>query len=627
MAPKAQAKDSKSQADAAASSKKESKGKSQAKVESESDEEEEEEEQWWEMENATFAQKGEKRWTTLKHNGVLFPPLYVPHGIPIRYNGEDFKMTPEEEEVATMFAVMKETDYYRNEIFRRNFFSCWKEILDKRSNPIKNLNLCDFEAIWLWHQRNREAKLNRTKEEKKKEKLEAEALALPFKFCTWDGKKEQVANYRVEPPGLFRGRGKHPLQGMLKLRVQPEDITINISEGEAPPTPPAGHKWAEVRHDNTVTWLAMWRDNVCGNHKYVMLAANSAVKGMSDMMKFEKARKLKDHIEAIRESYQKDFHSTDLFTRQRAVAMYFIDKLALRVGNEKDELEADTVGCCSLRVEHVTPQEGNILHFDFLGKDSIRYVNDVEVLPIVHQLVTSFRARKHDEDDIFNLLSPTQLNVHLKSIMPGLTAKVFRTFNASYTLQQHFDENKLDKKMSEADKLAYFNSANTRVAILCNHQKAVSKGHTKLMMQLESKVKITRDYLARLEKAAKTKNEEKAMKEFYEEEDKIQREWLNAYGTPEQIKEYDELVKNRGTKRPRATKKEESDDEDETIATVVSKGKKGSTAPPPSKKAKVEETKPSKKTTPKVEEKKKPAAGKKKAKAEDSDDDTPLSAL
>ena len=40
--------------------------------------------------------------------------------------------------------------------------------------------------------------------------------------------------------------------------------------------------------------------------------------------------------------------------RQRAVALYFIDKLALRAGNEKDEDEADTVGCCSLRVEHIS---------------------------------------------------------------------------------------------------------------------------------------------------------------------------------------------------------------------------------------------------------------------------------
>ena len=38
----------------------------------------------------------------------------------------------------------------------------------------------------------------------------------------------------------------------------------------------------------------------------------------------------------------------------RSVALYFIDKLALRAGNEKDTDEsADTVGCCSLRVEHM----------------------------------------------------------------------------------------------------------------------------------------------------------------------------------------------------------------------------------------------------------------------------------
>jgi hypothetical protein len=33
-----------------------------------------------------------------------------------------------------------------------------------------------------------------------------------------------------------------------------------------------------------------------------------------------------------------------------AVALYFIDKLALRAGHEKDEDEADTVGCCTLKV-------------------------------------------------------------------------------------------------------------------------------------------------------------------------------------------------------------------------------------------------------------------------------------
>jgi DNA topoisomerase-1 len=39
--------------------------------------------------------------------------------------------------------------------------------------------------------------------------------------------------------------------------------------------------------------------------------------------------------------------------RQIAVATYLIDKLALRAGNEKDDDEADTVGCCTLKVGNV----------------------------------------------------------------------------------------------------------------------------------------------------------------------------------------------------------------------------------------------------------------------------------
>lgn len=67
-------------------------------------------------------------------------------------------------------------------------------------------------------------------------------------------------------------------------------------------------------------------------------------------------------------------------------------KLALRAGNEKEEGEtADTVGCCSLRVEHITLHEQMdgkeyVVEFDFLGKDSIRYYNKVPVSKKVKQL-------------------------------------------------------------------------------------------------------------------------------------------------------------------------------------------------------------------------------------------------
>jgi len=75
--------------------------------------------------------------------------------------------------------------------------------------------------------------------------------------------------------------------------VRPEDITLNIGKDAPIPVPNMPGKWKGITHDNTVTWLANWTENVNGNHKYVFLAAGSSLKGQSDMMKFEKARELK----------------------------------------------------------------------------------------------------------------------------------------------------------------------------------------------------------------------------------------------------------------------------------------------------------------------------------------------
>jgi DNA topoisomerase-1 len=113
------------------------------------------------------------------------------------------------------------------------------------------------------------------------------------------------------------------------------------------------------------------------------LGAESKLKGDSDKKKYEKARNLKNCIDKVRTNYEKSMQSNDRALNQLGVCTYLIDKLALRVGNEKGDDEADTVGCCSLRVEHIKIGEGNEITFDFLGKDSMRYFNTVEVTPDV----------------------------------------------------------------------------------------------------------------------------------------------------------------------------------------------------------------------------------------------------
>ena len=130
------------------------------------------------------------------------------------------------------------------------------------------------------------------------------------------------------------------------------------------------------------------------------------------MKKFEKARELKKHIDRIRKDYTKDLHAELMADRQRATAVYLIDKFALRAGNEKDaENEAETVGCCSLKFEHVTLKPPNTVIFDFLGKDSIRFYDEVTVDPQVFKNLKIFKkSPKKDGDDIFD-----RLNVSLRT--------------------------------------------------------------------------------------------------------------------------------------------------------------------------------------------------------------------
>lgn len=59
-----------------------------------------------------------------------------------------------------------------------------------------------------------------------------------------------------------------------------------------------------------------------------------------------------------------------------ATALYFIDKLALRAGHEKDEDEADTVGCCTLKVGRSVVRwgrgVGSVGWLALLGKERCR---------------------------------------------------------------------------------------------------------------------------------------------------------------------------------------------------------------------------------------------------------------
>jgi len=456
------------------------------------EEEEEEVWRWWEEKKYVDGRK----WTTLEHKGPLFDDEYtpLPGDVPFFYNKERLKLSVAAEEVMTFYAKMLDHDYTKKDIFNTNFFNDWRKFMSNEERAlIKDLKKCDFTHVDAHFKRLTEERKNKTKEEKKKIKEDALEVKKEFGYCIWDGHKQPIGNYKIEPPGLFRGRGEHPKMGMVKRRTMPEDVIINCSKNSKIPDPPAGHKWKEVRHDNMVAWLCAWTENIQGSGKYVMLNAASRVKGERDWQKYEKARKLHRFIDKLRVDYTEDWKNKEMKVRQRAVAIYFIDKLALRAGNEKDEDEADTVGCCSLRIEHIKLHKyvesigENVVEFDFLGKDSIRYNNSVSVDKRVYKNLVLFMENKNPEDELFDRLNTSILNTYLNEVMEGLSAKVFRTYNASRTLQDQLDK-VTNPKDNINEKLLAYNRSNRAVAILCNHQRAVPKTFEKSMENMKEKI-------------------------------------------------------------------------------------------------------------------------------------------
>lgn len=432
------------------------------------------------------------KWKTLEHHAVRFPPFYTPHGVAPLHKGKPLKLTPAQEEIATFWAQALGTDFTEKETVRKNFEAELFAVLTPEMG-VKSLNDIDFEPIVKHLEKMKEERNNRPNEVKKKEREQNAKMDTYYRYCIIDGERERVNTVMVEPPGIFRGRGEHPGAGKLKSRILPENVTVNVGlDNMIPKCDIPGHSWKAVVNNPEATWLGQFKDEGRDKSgtKYLFLAADSKIKAKNDIKKYGKAKTLKENIESIRADYMKRMASERTVDAQLATATYLIDKLALRVGNEKSEDEADTVGCCSLRVEHITVEKDNKITLDFLGKDSMRFHQTIDVHPVAHKAISKFVKGKKKDEDLFNLINASRLNEYLKELMPGLSAKVFRTYNASITLQTELAKYE-EKPRDDVDKkVKFYKNANREVAILCNHQKAVPKNFEE---QLERLVGILKE--------------------------------------------------------------------------------------------------------------------------------------
>ncbi len=433
------------------------------------------------MEKAVTATRA--KWHTLEHKGVAFPPDYQSRGIVVSIKGEKLALSRNQEELIYAWAKKKDTHYVLDPIFQENFMGDLKKFLPEkfRNITIKDIDfstaykLADEEKRMKEHEKERYKTLAR--EEKKKislaKKAERERLKATYGKAVVDGIEVDIANWLVEPPGLFMGRGQHPMRGRWKPRVQPKDVTLNMGENASVPE----GNWQAIVHDHSSTWLATWMENLTGKRKYVWLHDSSALRQENDRAKYDKAKKLADQEVRIHHEVTKRMMKGGDKT---ATVAYLILKLAMRVGDEKDPDEADTVGASTLRLEHIKfPQAGgkNMIEFNFLGKDSVPWQKTLEVdsedTQALYDNLKKFMQGKKLGDPIFDGINSRKVNAFLHEVMPGLTAKVFRTCIATRVVQQVLSGIRVEQGSSEAQKIYAARKANLEAAIKCNHKKGV----------------------------------------------------------------------------------------------------------------------------------------------------------
>ena len=414
-------------------------------------------------------------WKDLRHNGVAFPPPYEPRKLSIRIHGTTIHLSPEAEELAYAWGKKRTTPYIQDPVFQENFLSDFLKALPANFSHTKYSEI-DFTPVYEYQ--SKEELQRQDLDFKRKVAAQRKELRLALKekfgFAEIDGVKTEIANWMVEPPSLFMGRGSHPMRGRWKPRIGPEDVVLNLSEdAEAPPG-----KWKDIVHDHESIWIAYWIDKLSEVRKYVWPSDISDVRQERDKLKYEAARKLQRRLPDVRQYIEKSLLSPDEKTRKLATVAYLIDNLAMRVGDEKEEDEADTVGASTLRVEHLKflPQG---VEFDFLGKDSVRWEKTLKIdgtnSPIRRNL-QEFTQGKKPEDLVFDGITSQHVNRFLNRAMRGLTAKVFRTHHATETVQTYLRRhNGFKPDESPYVKLHHARIANLEAAIRCNHKRTPPK--------------------------------------------------------------------------------------------------------------------------------------------------------
>jgi DNA topoisomerase-1 len=474
---------------------------------------------------------------SLKHKGIAVP-VYEPKGFSIMIDDHKIKLQNKSEQMAVSWTRrnLSTTISPPDAVFKKNFMREFLAQL-KAENPSESF-LVDFTQKYLSGIENPQATVNNdsgqvkeidfteikgfiqqekikkeslTKEEKKRQAEERKIKRLENKekygYAEVDGQRLEIANWTAEPSCLFAGRGDHPRRGKWKEGPSQQDIILNWPKDEKgkPLEPVPDGKWKDIVWEPGRMYVAKWQDKLTGKIKYVWFSDTAFLKQNREKEKFRQAEALGKQISKVEEHILKNLDSKDEARRKVATVSWLILVPNMRVGDEKDPGEADTVGAITLRKEHITFEPNNVIHFDFLGKDAVRWDKKFEAPP---QVIKNIKEYMDDasKEYLFEGINSRKVSRFLSKKMPGLTAKVFRTWRCTATLKEELDKSGVTKSAPEYKKTYRAKLANLKVAEVANHKKKIPPTFDQRLAKKEANLKKLREQLE-AKKAAGKKTE------------------------------------------------------------------------------------------------------------------------
>ena len=467
---------------------------------------------------------------SLKHNGI-FVPQYELKGFKVKIQGQTISLTVKSEQMALAWIRKRQSALSPpDKVFMKNFMREFLEQL-KVENPsfgflgsfaseyVKRIegyeanDLCDpkagihsevdFSEIANHLEVEKQNKASTSQAEKKRQAEERKVKRLELKqnlgFAEVDQQKLEIANWTAEPSCLFAGRGDHPQRGKWKEGPREEDIILNLSKDS--PVPPGN--WKGVVWEPEKMYVAKWEDKLTGKIKYVWFSDSAFLKQNREKEKFKKAETLGKQIGKIEDHILRNLDDKDQSRRKVATVSWLILKPNMRVGDEKDPDEADTVGAITLRPEHIKI-ESDIVHFDFLGKDSVRWVKDVRAPASAVRNLAEFM--KTSKEYLFEGVDSKKVSRFLNEKMTGLTAKVFRTWRCTVTVKEELEKSGVTKQDPDYRKSFAAKMANLKVAEVANHKRKIPPTFDERVTQKEARLKELKAKLA--EKKAEGKKTE-----------------------------------------------------------------------------------------------------------------------